>query len=207
MALSTFAELKTSVQAWLKPNTTMPSPEVTLIDDYIRMAEAKFNRTLMHPLMEMEATLTITSGSAPVPAELLNVITIQLTQAPYRIITPSQAPLLAATAGYAGSNYPSEYKWLGETFKFDTPMSVSAAIRYRRTIPALSVSNTSNWLLSRFPDMYLFESVLNGDTRLLDDEQMTIINARNDRALDEFNDWARLSHAGVLKPRPSAGVV
>ena len=207
MALSTFAELKTSVAAWLKPNTTIPSAETTLIADYIRMAEATFNRTLMHPLMEMEATLTVTSGSAPVPAELLNVITIQLTQAPYTIITPSQAPLLAATAGYAGSNSPSEYKWLGETFKFDTPMSVSAAIRYRRTIPALSDGNPTNWLLTRFPDMYLFESVLNGDTRLLDDEQMRVINARNERAQAEFNDWARLSHAGILKQRPSAGVV
>lgn len=207
MALSTFAELKTSVAAWLKPNTTISSAETLLIDDYIRMAEAKFNRTLIHSFMEAEDYLDVYEGVADVPSDLLNVITIQLTQAPYTIITPSQAPLLLATAGYASGAYPTEYKWSGDEFKFNTPMNVSAAIRYRRTIPALSSSNTSNWLLSRFPDMYLFESVLNGDTRLLDDEQMAVINARNDRAHDEFNDWARLSHMGILKPRPSAGVV
>lgn len=207
MALSTFAELKTSVQAWLKPNTTMPSGEVTLIDDYIRMAEAKYNRMLQHPFMETEATLTITDGVAEVPADLLNVIIIQMTQSPYTEIVPSQAPLLAATAGYASGNDPTEYKWSGDEFHFNTPKSVSAAIRYRRTIPALSVSNTTNWLLTRFPDMYLFDSVLNGDTRLLDDEQMSLINSRSEQAHFEFSNWARLSHMGTLKQRPSAVAV
>lgn len=207
MALSTFAELKTSVQAWLKPNTTMPTAEVTLIEDYIRMAEAKFNRTLMHPFMEKTDTLVIIDGYADVPSDLLSVIKIQMTQSPYSEITPAQTDLLDALVGFATGGNPTEYKWSGDQFVMNSPASVDAVIRYRRTIPALSSSNTSNWLLSRFPDMYLFESVLNGDTRLLDSEQLAVVNARNDRALAEFNDWTRLSHSGVIKFRPSAGVV
>lgn len=205
MSLTTYAELLTSVAAWLKPNTTISAGETTLLADYVRMAEAEFNRTLIHPLMETTATLTITSGVATVPSDLLNVIKIQMTQAPYNEITPGQADLLAASTSYATNRYPTEYKWSGLEFHMNSPMSVSAAIKYRSAIPPL-VTNSTNWLLSRFPDMYLFKSVLNGDTRLLDDEQMAVINARMEKAEAQFNDWARMAHMGIIKTRPSAGV-
>lgn len=205
MSLTTYAELLTSVAAWLKPNTTISAGETTLLADYVRMAEAEFNRTLIHPLMETTATLTITSGVATVPSDLLNVIKIQMTQAPYNEITPGQADLLEASTSYATNRYPTEYKWSGLEFHMNSPMSVSAAIKYRSAIPPL-VTNSTNWLLSRFPDMYLFKSVLNGDTRLLDDEQLAVVNARMEKAEAQFNDWARLSHIGTLKMRPSAGV-
>lgn len=206
MAITTYAELLTAVQRWLKPNTTLEQPEIDLMADYVALAESNFNRVLFHGFMEVEATLTITNGVASVPADLLNVILIQMTQSPYNEITPSQAPLLAATAGYATGKAPDEYKWSGDDFKFNSPMSVSAAIRYRRTIPALSISNTTNWLLTRFPDMYLFQSVLHGDTRLLDDEQMKVVNGMYEKSLAEFTDWSRLAHMGTYKARPSAGV-
>lgn len=203
MGLATVAQLRLSVAAWLKPNTTIPSGETTLIDDYIAIAESHFNRTLMHPFMEATGTLAFVDGVADVPADLLNVIKIQTTQSPWTEITPAQTDMLAAATGYAGSVNAVEYKWSGEEFFLNTPMTVSAAIRYRRTIPALSDGNTTNWLLTRFPDMYLFQSVLNGDTRLIDDEQMAIISTRADRAQQEFDDWARLSHMGAIQVRPS----
>lgn len=205
MALSTYAELLTSVAAWLKPNTTISAGETALMADYVRLAEAEFNRTIYHPFMETTDTLTITDGVAVVPSDLLNVIKIQMTQAPYNEITPGQADLLEASASYATARYPTEYKWSGLEFLMNSPMSVSAAIKYRAAIPAL-VSNSTNWLLSRFPDMYLFKSVLNGDTRLLDDEQMAIINGRMEKAEMQFKDWASLAHLGTIKMRPSAGV-
>lgn len=206
MSITTYSELLTSIAGWLKPNTTLEASETALMADYVTLSESDFNRTLYHPLMESETTLTFTNGVASIPADLLNVIMIQMTQSPYNELTPSQAPLLAATSGYASGIDPTEYRWVGSQFKANTYKSFSAAIRYRPTIPALTVSNTSNWLLARFPDLYLFQSVLNGDTRLLDDEQMAVINSRYERAMMQFNDWARLSHLGTIKVRPSAGV-
>lgn len=199
MAITTYATLKSRAQAWLKPNTQLETPEVALIADYVSLAESHFNMTLMHPRMKAIASLTFTSGVAAVPSGLLNVEYIGLTQDPFTELFPKNVDPIAVSSGYNGGAPPSGYEWIGENFVLDTPATVTASIRYRPALTPLSDAAPSNWLLEQFPSLYLFRTILEGDTRYMDTEQLGVVNARYEQAKREFDDMVRFQHFGRIQ--------
>lgn len=204
MALTTYAELLTSIAAWMKPNTTLPAAETALIPDYVVLLEAEANRKLMHPKMEAVTTLTFTNGVANIPTGLRNVRKIQLTQSPFTILNPVDADIPAALTGFSTGS-PNGYKWTGTTIQLDTYASVSASIAYRKALTGLA--GGVNWLYQEHPDYYLFGSVLQADTRLIDNEQLDLCERRFDRINQQFDDMLRLQHMGVIQVRPSQRAV
>lgn len=200
MALTTYAELLTAIQNWVKPNTTLSAAEVALIPDYVRLFEAEANKTLMHPRMDAIGTLTFTSGSAPIPSDLLNVKKIQLTSSPWTILDVDDSDIPAASAGYSTGS-ATKYQWVGGVIVANTSASFSAGIRYRASLSALS--SGVNWLFTTHPDLYLFGSIVQADIRFIDQEQLALAQSRYDRGLAMFNNMAALAHAGQLQIQPS----
>lgn len=199
MAIPDYATLLLRVAAWLKPNTTLESAEVTLMADYVALAETHFNMTIRHPRMKAISSLSFVSGVASVPADLLDVEFIGMTQSPFTEIFPGNVDPIAVSSGYNLSNIPTKYEWVGEQFILDAPATISASLRYRPSLTPLSDVATTNWLLEHFPGLYLFRSVLEGDTRFMDTEQLDVINARYEQAMNAFENMARLSHAGRIQ--------
>jgi hypothetical protein len=62
-----------------------------------------------------------------------------------------------------------------------------AEIVYYGKIPALSDSNTSNWLLSLSPDIYLYGSLLQATPYLRDDERLPVIASLYQRMIEDMN--------------------
>jgi hypothetical protein len=58
--------------------------------------------------------------------------------------------------------------------------SVTYTLRYYAKIPALSASNTSNWLLLKSPDLYLYSSLLGAEAYLKNDDRLTIWGCQQD---------------------------
>jgi hypothetical protein len=59
VSISTYTELQTAVANWLaRDDLTARIPE------FIALAEAKFNRVLLHPRMETRVTLTVDTNLA-----------------------------------------------------------------------------------------------------------------------------------------------
>lgn len=204
MALTTYAELLTSLQAWAKPNTTLLAPEVTLMADYVRLFEAEMNKVLMHPRMDALDTLDIIDGRADIPDDLLNVKKIQLTQSPWTIMGIDDSDIPEATEGYSAGS-PTKYQWVGDEFIFNTSGDYTAGIRYRPTLPPLS--SAVNWLYQAHPDLYLFGSLVQAGIRFVDEDKLKLAQAQYDRGLMLFNNMAALNHAGALNVQPSMGVV
>lgn len=145
----TYSELKTQIAAWLhRGNLTAQ------IDTFIDLFEARANRNLRIPEMEKRATSTPTGEYVALPSDFLELRNIQLNSTPPFLLEyapPQKIDAMALTTGKA-----RYYTLVGDEFQF-APSAAGSEIEisYFATIPALSDSNTSNFLLASDPDYYL----------------------------------------------------
>ena len=71
---------------------------------------------------------------------------------------------------------------------------------YYQKIPALSASNTTNWLLTAHPDVYLYGALMQSAPYLDDDQRMQVWSTLYGNAVQAVNqesEKARYSGAGM----------
>lgn len=170
MALDTYANLQTSIADFLNRDDL-----TSAIPDFITLAEAQLQRDLRHWRMEKRATATIDARFSAVPSDYLSVIRIQpaTDKTALRLVDADRMQRLRAQdANTAGR--PRYFAVIGGEFEFyPTPdESYTAELLYHRTIPALSDSNTTNWLLDLAPDAYLYGALLQSAPYLQEDARI-----------------------------------
>lgn len=151
MSLDTYANLKTEVSDWANRTDL---PEDTLID----LAEAYFNRELRVNSMVTLTSFTIDARFKDVPSDFLDVKYFTLDQTDPRVPLVYMDPASFDTVHAAQSTgQPTNFTIVGGQFKFGPAPDTSyvGALAYYQRIPALSDSQTTNWLLTSHPDAYL----------------------------------------------------
>ena len=161
MALSTYAELKTSIANWL--NRSDLTSEIA--DDFIKLTEADFNAKLRIRQMEQIDTVTINAETVTVPTGFISVRSFYILSGnkyPLEYLTPSN---LFETRGGSRTGRPRAYTIEAdnetEQFRFgpSPDTSYTGYLSYYKAIAALSDSNTSNYILSTHPNIYLYGSL------------------------------------------------
>ena len=162
MALSTYSELKSAIANWL--NRTDLTDEIA--DDFIKLTEADFNAKLRIRPMEQIDTITIDSETETVPTGFIAVRSFYILSSsvkyPLEYITPHN--LFEVKGGSTTARhraYTIESDNETETFRFgpSPDTSYTGYLSYYKAISALSVSNTSNWMLANHPAVYLYGSL------------------------------------------------
>ncbi len=158
MALSTYSELKSSIANFL--NRSDLTTEIQ--DDFIKLTEADFNSKLRVRKMIAQSTLTIDSETEALPTGFLQVRDFYIlsgsTKYPLRYMTPSQ---MDQVKGTSVTGIPQAYTILGDTFRF-TPKpdsTYTGYINYYKKFDALSDTNTTNFILTDHPSIYLYGSL------------------------------------------------
>lgn len=175
MAITTYAELQTAIGDWLNRADLDQK-----IPDFIRLAESTLNDVLRSADMVVQSTsVAISSGRADLPADALELVYAQVAGAedePLEQITPQQLTMLRRTRTRDAAN-PRFFAVIGRKIAVTpTPTSGSLDIDYYQRIPALSDSNTTNWLLDDAPHMYLYTSLLHATPFLMDDARYAVFN-------------------------------
>ena len=161
MALSTYSELKTSIANWL--NRSDLTSEIA--DDFIKLTEADFNAKLRIRQMEQIDTVTINAETVTVPTGFISVRSFYILSGnkyPLEYLTPSN---LFETRGGSRTGRPRAYTIEAdnetEQFRFgpSPDTSYTGYLSYYKAIAALSDSNTSNYILSTHPNIYLYGSL------------------------------------------------
>ena len=170
MALSTYAELQTSIADWLNR-----SDLTAQIPDFISLAEAEFTRTLRHRKMITRSDATIDSEYSATPADWMQTQQLILKTNPVtalEYVTGEALNQLKATSSAVGR--PAYYTNIGTEIQvFPSPdASYTAELVYFRNVPVLSDGNTTNWLLQLAPDLYLYGTLLQSAPYLRDDERI-----------------------------------
>ena len=186
MAITTYDELKTSVADFLNRDDI-----TSTIPTFISLAEANMQRKLRHWRMEKRSTAEIDTQYSAIPADFFEVIRFYVTSGdtkPLELI--SQAELLdRKRKNLNTSGSPSYYAiTAGEIEVYPVPDGTyDAELYYYSRIPALSDSNTSNWVLEYFPDVYLYGTLVHSAPYLKDDSRTQLWASLYQEAIDAIN--------------------
>ena len=198
MALSTYSELKSSIADWL-----LRDDLTSVIPDFIALAEADIARNLRHWRMEVTSTLTVTSGSEDVPTDWLETIALNNDDgAEIRTISASEMAARKADGNTDGSICFYRIA-AGQLELYPAPStSTDLSITYWARPDALSDSNTTNWILSNYPDLILYGSLSHSAPYLNDDARTGTWAALYKNALDGLNaESEKAKFAGPLIQR------
>lgn len=191
MAISNYTELLSAVAGWLARDDL-----TSRIPDFVTLAEAKFNRVLMHPKMEARSTLTVnTLLSSP---EFLDLPTDLQTMRSARLSGVAGKPRLSFMTQTQMDDYRySRDNVTGQPIYFSitgTQMELAPTpnddydveIVYRGNIPALA-TNSTNWLLTLAPDLYLYGALLESAPYIQNDERLGVWASAVSTVIDQLN--------------------
>ena len=202
MALSTYAELKTSIGDWLNR-----SDLTNAIPDFISLAEAQVERTLRTRQMIVRANASFDAQYGAVPADFLETKSLKLTstnpQTPLQFLSIDALDNKASE--YTGSGKPRFFGVVGGQFRL-VPVpdaTYTTELTYYAKLTKLSSSVATNWLLTSSPDIYLYGALLQAAPYLQDDARITVWSSLYDRAMSELQtaDDRGASSGGALLTR------
>lgn len=189
------ASLIDAVQNWLDDPNLEPN-----VPTFIQLTESRLNRLLDDPDMEVISEATASGDYTALPDDFGEMVSI----------TTGDGALQAMGAvefsglDHSVSGIPRYYSIVNRSISF-APSNTAAPITmvYRRRIPALTEANTSNWLLERAPDAYLYGCLVQAEGFNANDERITGWKAAFDEAIAELRIDAtrRKFGAGPLAPR------
>lgn len=204
MSLATYAGLQAEIAA-----RTRRSDLTAFLPGFISLFEAKAQRALRVRRMMTRTTVTLSSEYLTAPADLVGVRSFEMsTTSPKRqlaYVTPDQ---MDALIPLNESGNPRYYTIIGSEFRFypAPSASIAANLIYWQSIPALSDSNTSNWLLATHPDAYVVGGMEQANIYLKQFEvaagfaaSLVAILAEIQRADDE-------AYGATLTPMPSTAL-
>lgn len=195
MAIDTFANLKASIADFLNRDDL-----TSVIADFVTLAEARMQRDLSdHYLRQARTTFTVDGQFEDVPADFFSPVRISLQGKHRPLELMSLHEIQARRDGCDDeTGEPLFYAINGGDFEFwPTPNDTyTADLLYVQTIPALSDSNTSNWVLSQGPDVYLYGSLIQSAPYLRDDERLTAWAALYQSGIDGMNMASKAARFG-----------
>lgn len=147
MSIVTYAELQSAVTDFLHN-----SEATSIVPTLISLAEAKFNRELRVEDMVDEHTDSITADEIVLPADYLAAISLNVGDDIYEF--KPRTVFFSLDGNY--------YTRRGEKLLLASSITdaTDVSLIYYASIPALSDSNTTNWLLTAAPDLYLYSTLL-----------------------------------------------
>lgn len=154
MALTTYSGLVAAVPDWL----TRSDATESLIQQWIALTEARIGRELRVSAMLQRDTATISDEFSSVPTDFLAPHAMRLTGSPYTLLTYRTPVQLAELRWSQPSGNLTDYARVGNEFWYSPAPSDGQQVEltYYAQIPALTSTNTTNWLLTSHPDAYLY---------------------------------------------------
>lgn len=171
MSITTYSELKTAVANWLNRDDL-----TAVIPDFISLAEENVSLNIRHWRMENRSTATLDSQYEALPPRFIAPIRLNITGAEMSTLTLISQALLSEKRGQSTntSGRPKYYALTqGEIEVFPTPdTDYTIELVYYEKPEALSDSNTTNWLLTNYPSVYLYGSLIHTAPFLKDDARI-----------------------------------
>jgi hypothetical protein len=207
VAISTFAELKAAVASWLARGDLNDK-----IEDFITLAEARFNRRLRVRLMETEDdAFSIAAEEVSLPSGFRGVrdFFIPSGSVRYRLKYLSPETLRERYPSPSSTGIPRHYTMLGDFFVFGPipDVTYTATLIYYTKFTPLSASNTTNNMLTNHPDLYLFTSLTRGEGYMQNDPRMAVWKQTEDEIVQEIKDEDKRDRVSgsALSPKANYG--
>ena len=195
---STYAELKDEVVNFLN---NMAAEQT--VDTFIDLTEADMSRRLRHWRMEKRSTAILDTQYSALPSDFYEPIRLSITSGDtYRLELAGQADMMdRRELGADVAGRPKYYAITdGSIEVYPTPNDdyTLEMVYYSKIIP-LDSTNTSNWVLTYFPDAYLYGALLHSAPFLGEDARLQTWSALYEKAINDINadsDKAKFGGSG-----------
>ena len=201
MAITSYSELQTAVGSWLNRSDLS-----TNIPDFITLAEASFNRVLRTRNQITRANSSVNAQYVALPTDLLELFNIQVNTDPIKRleqVSLDKADDLRSSLSSSGT--PSYFAITGSNIELiPTPDDTKTIeIIYYAKITALTSTNTTNWLLDNYPDIYLYGTLVQAEPFLMNDERLGTWGTLLSKAQEELrvSDERSQTEGGTLVMR------
>lgn len=185
MAITTYAELQTSVANFLARDDLTAQ-----IPDFIALAEARMGRELDTRSQIKRVTAETVAGAEfiDLPTDLRKIQGIKINSNPVKLLDYATSYDYYNLTPSNGTGTPSYYTVVGTAIGLrPIPDSVlTIEMIYSDDIDALSSTNTTNTILTRHPDAYLFGALAAASVFLMDDARAAQFDQVFSRTIDEM---------------------
>ncbi|TFH81806.1 phage adaptor protein [Pseudomonas kribbensis] len=190
MSITNYSELQASVASWLNRNDLSSN-----IPDFITLAEAQLSTDLKTRSMEAKVTLSTVAGTKTValPTDMLEMRRIQVVGTYNQPLSYRSPDELSIDYAANGSGQPVVFTVVGGNVELaPIPDAVySLELTYQQRIPALSDASQTNWLLTTWPNAYLYAALLAATPFIMNDERLPVWASLYEKAKESINgvDW------------------
>ena len=186
MTISTYDELLTELDAWLNRSDLSDR-----IPTFIRLFENRASRQLRVPEMATQTSYATVSGTAELslPDDFLSARDLYLDADPDIVLVAMTPAVLRNTYPRADTGQPAAYAVVGNQIVLGPApdSSYTILLDYYQRIPGLTEDNPTNWLLTAYPDIYLWGSLCMAEAFLRDDPRLAVWKTAWDEAAAEIN--------------------
>jgi hypothetical protein len=184
MSLDTYANLKAEIADWLD-RTDLTSR----IDTFIDLAEAKHAREIRVRAMLHRAVATLSTSTRflALPAGYRGMRSLRLLTSPVRIL--EQCSEHELTVRLQTAEGVPEFFAIHEEIEFNrlSDDAYSAEMIYYCPLTSLDDTDTSNWILSNAPDLYLYGALSAAEPFLDNDERLATWKQLYNEGADAIN--------------------
>jgi hypothetical protein len=168
--ISNYSTLKSTIADYLNR-----ADLTSQIETFIQFAEADMNTRLRCREQIVRAEATSSAEYVQLPADWLEAINLHIVggQQPLRYITLDEADIVNKEQLYVGPHYYSLMNGAIEIVPAPAE-DIDIEMIYYAKIPALSDQNTTNWLLTKAPDVYLYGALTHAAPFLMDDQRIPV---------------------------------
>lgn len=190
MSITNYSELQTSIASWLNRGDLSAN-----IPDFITLAEAQLSTDLKTRSMETKATLSTVAGTKTValPTDMLEMRRLQVVGTYNQPLSYRSPDELSIDYASNMSAQPIVFTVVGSNLELaPIPDAVySLELTYQQRIPALSVTNTTNWLLTSWPNAYLYGALVAATPFIMNDARIQVWVQLYSQAIESINsvDW------------------
>ncbi|MFZ6653792.1 phage adaptor protein [Undibacterium sp. TJN19] len=189
-AITDYASLQTAVINWLHR-----SDLAAFVPDFIALAEGKMSSDIVARPMDVRTTLTTSTGNAYVtlPGDMLEMNRLILMTDPVYTLRYESPDQLSIDYPTALTGKPSAFAVIGSQLQLapipDTAYTLE--LTYQQRIPALSSTNTTNWLLTAFPNVYLYAALCAAQPFIMNDARIPTFERLYMQGIEAINsiDW------------------
>jgi hypothetical protein len=197
MAISTYAELKTTIAGWLDREDL-----TDVIPDFIALTESRHRRDFKIRRMETRVTASTIADTEyySLPDNYVAMRNIQLNTDPKTSLEYLTPEIMDRVKGGSSTGKPKAYSIIGNNFQLrPIPDSVyEIEMLYYKYFTPLSDSNTTNDMLTYHPDLYLYGSLVEAEPYLQNDKRLQTWASLYDRAKKDLIDTnERDRHSGT----------
>ncbi len=187
-----YSTLQTALANWMHR-----SDLTTIVPDLIALAEMQLSVDLDTQWQWAQTALTTTASSQilTLPSDILAIKRLTALGNVNSVLVYMPPEAFDATYNGNDTGMPEAFTMLGMTASLgpipDAVYSVNCL--YKQKIPALSITSPTNWLITAFPNLYLWGSILAAQIYLQNDERMPLIVDLYSKAVAQMNDieWNR----------------